>query len=164
MIFITKPKLQHEYFLLSLLFLGMNSAALFGQTRVLKGTVISSVDNRPIKGASVTIKGRSGGATTDDNGDFSLSDAGLSTGTLVVSFVGMQSQEIPITVSGDYTITLSPGTGSLGEVVVTALGISREKRALGYAVQNLSGDDIRKTQEVNLVNSLQGKAAGSLCK
>jgi hypothetical protein len=142
--------------LISLLFL---SAFAYGQVRTLSGTVTSSADHQPIKGASVTIKNTSEGTTTDEHGRFFLrtSRAG---GTLVVSFIGMQEVEAPITASDVYHFSLEPRSSSLGEVVVTALGVTREKKALGYSVQKLQGDQLNVARDENILNSLYGKVAG----
>ncbi len=79
---------------------------------------------------------------------------------MVISYAGTQSQEIKIGSSNNYNVSLS-NTGSLSEVVVTALGISREKKALGYAAQQVNTVELNRNHQSNLVNALQGKVAGA---
>jgi TonB-linked SusC/RagA family outer membrane protein len=122
----------------------------------IKGKVLSSEDNTPLPGVSIIVKGTSKGAISDSDGQFSL-DA--KTGdALVVSFVGYKTLEVNAT--NDLSIQLLGDSQALSEVVVTALGISREKKSLGYAVQNVKGDELTTARENNLVSSLAGKVAG----
>src|SRR5690606_30993137 len=90
---------------------------------------------------------------------FSISGAPLQ-GTLVVSYVGAETIEVPLTASADYPVALKSSSGELGEVVVTALGITREKKALGYSIQELKGEELAEARDPNILNALSGKVAG----
>ena len=111
----------------------------------------------PLPGASVIVQGTNSGVVTDFDGNFSIE---TSIGeTLVVSFVGYASQSIIVNSNSSLSIQLNPDV-LLDEVVVTALGISREKKSLGYAVSEISGDNVNTIKDNNLANSLSGKVAG----
>jgi TonB-linked SusC/RagA family outer membrane protein len=111
----------------------------------------------PLPGASVIVQGTNSGVVTDFDGNFSIE---TSMGeTLVISFVGYASQSIIVNSNSSLSIQLTPDV-LLDEVVVTALGISREKKSLGYAVSEISGDNVNTIKDNNLANSLSGKVAG----
>ena len=111
----------------------------------------------PLPGASVIVQGTNSGVVTDFDGNFSIE---TSIGeTLVISFVGYASQSIIVNSNSSLSIQLTPDV-LLDEVVVTALGISREKKSLGYAVSEISGDNVNTIKDNNLANSLSGKVAG----
>lgn len=145
--------------LLLLLFVFMGGTVLMAQTVTIKGMVTDASDGTPIPGAAVTVKGTTVGALTDGNGNYTLVVPSSAT-TITFTFVGMKTMSE--TIGGRTTINVSMVTDMLGldEVVVTALGITREKKALGYAVQEVSGDNVSKTKESNFVNSLSGKISG----
>ncbi len=131
----------------------------WAQSRAITGKIISSEDNEPVPGVNVIIGGTSSGTVTDVNGDFSIPFS-ENAKTLVLTCIGYQSRTIEIAGRTNLDITLMPDTRTLSEVVVTALGLEREKRALGYATQEVKGDDMDKAREVNIVNSLAGRVAG----
>ncbi|MCE7066286.1 SusC/RagA family TonB-linked outer membrane protein [Dyadobacter sp. CY326] len=132
------------------------SGASFAQDLNIKGKVQSDDGNLP--GASILIKGTSRGSTTDANGEFTMSaPAGA---TLVVSFIGYKTLELPIGSKTTLDIKLEQDATQFSEIVVTALGIAREKKALGYSVQEVSGKTLTQARETNLVNSLSGRLAG----
>lgn len=111
----------------------------------------------PLPGASVIVQGTNSGVVTDFDGNFSIE---TSIGeTLVISFVGYASQSIIVNSNSSINIQLNPDV-LLDEVVVTALGISREKKSLGYAVSEISGDNVNTIKDSNLASSLAGKVAG----
>ncbi len=117
-----------------------------------------SEDNTPIVGASVLIKGKTSGTQTDPDGKFTIT---ASPGdVLVISAVEFTTHEIKVGNSSTISITLQRREGQLGEVVVTALGIKKERRALGYSVSNLSANELMKNKNTNIVNSLAGKVPG----
>lgn len=128
------------------------------QTTKVTGIVISQSDGLPVVGATVVVKGSTSGTITDIDGKFSL-NVSESAKTLVVSFIGMKKQEVGIK-KGQMKITLLPDERRLDEVVVTAMGISREKKALGYAVQDINSDLLNQASNADLAGSLQGKVAG----
>lgn len=127
-------------------------------TRQLKGRVVDA-GNDPIIGASVMVKNSKEGTVTDMEGRFSLNIP--STTTLVVSYIGFVTQEVKASAQkSPITITLKEDTKRLGEVVVTALGIKRDRKALGYSLGEVSGKELQKAKEPNVINSLAGKVAG----
>jgi len=141
-------------------FLFICVSSLLAQNKVISGTVRSSVESEgPIAGVSVFVKGTTTGITTGIDGRYSLSVPPNST-TLVFSFIGMKKMEIDISGRSVIDVTMESDILGLDEVVVTALGISREKKSLGYSVQEVRGDNISKTKESNFVNSLSGKVSG----
>lgn len=142
------------FLFLMLLFAG----GLYAQHTVT-GMVTSGEDGSVLPGASIVVKGTATGAVTDVNGQYSIT-APDPDATLVFSFVGFETQEVDIDGRTVIDIVLSPTIEALDEVVVTALGISREKKALGYAVSEVSGADISQAKEDNLVNQLAGRVAG----
>ncbi|WP_221390288.1 SusC/RagA family TonB-linked outer membrane protein [Dyadobacter sp. NIV53] len=128
----------------------------YGQDLNIKGKVLAG--NSALPGASILLKGSSRGSTTDANGDFTLNAPANS--TLVVSFIGYKSTEIAVGSKTVFEIVLEEDATQFNEIVVTALGIAREKKALGYAVQEVSGKALTQARETNLVNSLSGRLAG----
>ena len=118
--------------------------------------LVSDDNGIPLPGASIVIQGSSLGTTTDFDGNFSIETAQGS--TLVISYVGYESQQIVVGSSPINVQLISDNT--LDEVVVTALGISREKKSLGYSVTEVSGDEINSIKDNNIASSLMGKVAG----
>lgn len=129
------------------------------QSVKITGTVTGNPDGETIPGASITIKGKKSGTTTDGSGKFSLvADVN---DVLSISYLGYTTKEITITAATTtLNIALDVSANALSEVVVTALGISKEKKSLGYSVQELKSKDISTAKETNIVNSLAGKIAG----
>jgi TonB-linked SusC/RagA family outer membrane protein len=127
--------------------------------RTITGKVTGSDDGAPIPGATILVKGTAVGVITDLDGKYSL-NVPKDKNTIIVSYVGMTTQEIELGANNTLDIVLAPSVKELEGVVVTALGISRNKKALGYAVQDVSGDDINKTRESNVINALTGRVAG----
>ncbi len=143
---------------LSILFF-MGSLVVNAQTKVVTGSVTSSDDGQPIPGVSVSVRGTTLGTITNIDGIFELTvpdDAR----TLVFSFVGMKNYEVEIGSQTTFNVTMETDVFGLDEVVVTALGQTREKKGLGYSVQDVSGDELVTAREANVVNSLQGKLSG----
>ena len=111
----------------------------------------------PVIGASVVEKGTSNGVVTDLNGKFSLN---VKPGaTLIISFVGYKQQEVKAG-NAPLNIVLEEDSKMLGEVVVTALGIKRERKALGYGVAEVQGEALTKAKETNVINSMAGRVPG----
>lgn len=127
------------------------------QTTSVKGKVVDLAAS-PVPGVSIRIKGTSTGTSTNSEGAFTINAS--SGATLVITALGYQSQEIPFNGQGQLTIQLEEDNQTLNEVVVTALGIKREKRQLTYSTQEVTGEDIAKTKEPNVLNSLTGKVSG----
>lgn len=113
----------------------------------------------PVAGASVVIKGTTNGTMTDMDGHFTLE--GVKKGDIIqISFIGFATQDIPYTGQTALHVKLEEDAQKLDEVVVTALGMKRDKKALGYAMQELKGDELLSSREPNLANSLSGKVSG----
>lgn len=137
---------------LTLFFVGIGMVV--AQTQV-RGTVVDEA-GEPVIGATIQIEGTGQGTITDFNGSFQLSAP--ANGVLIVSYVGYKTQEIPVTANP--RIVLVGDTELLQEVVVTALGIKRDRKALGYAVQDISSESLQRTGSADLAKSLQGKVSG----
>lgn len=129
------------------------------QTRILTGTVSSSEDGLPIPGVSVSVKGTTAGTITNMDGVYSIT-VPESSKTLVFSFVGMITQEVALTSASKIDVVLKSDVIGVEEVVVTAMGISRSAKTVGYATTSVSGADISASQTVNPLNAIQGKIAG----
>ncbi|WDF54676.1 SusC/RagA family TonB-linked outer membrane protein [Mucilaginibacter sp. KACC 22063] len=113
---------------------------------------------QPLIGVSVKVKGASNGVVTDVNGDFTLNVP--DNGTLVFSYVGYQTQEVAVGGRSTIRVSMTPSANNLTEVVVTALGIKKDEKKLGYAVSTVSGNDLNKAKESNVALSLEGRVAG----
>lgn len=125
--------------------------------QTMKATgVITDASGEPLIGATVMLKGTKRGVTTDVNGHFSIDAPNGS--TLIVSYVGMVTREIKV--GGKPVNVTLEGGNALDEVVVTALGIKREKKSLGYAVDDINAEELMKNKNTNAINSLAGKIAG----
>ncbi len=120
--------------------------------------VVTDAKGETLIGASVVQKGTTNSTMTGLNGDYQLTVP--SNAVLVVTYVGFNPQEVQVNNKAKLNIVVTEDTKLLNEVVVTALGIKREKKALGYSVQELQGDALLETGESNVVNSLSGKVAG----
>lgn len=130
----------------------------FAQELSISGKV-TDPDNGPIPGVNVLVKGTTQGTITDIEGNYRI-NVSEDDETLVFSFVGYETQEVAINSRTTVDVSLALDARELGEVVVTALGVERETKALGYSVQEIQGESITQARETNLVNSLAGKVAG----
>ena len=149
-----------KLFFLIFAILFISASSLPAQNRIITGTVRSSVESEgTLAGVSVFVKGTTTGINTGTDGKYSLSVPPSAT-TLVFSFIGMKKMEIDISGRSVIDVVMESDVLGLDEVVVTALGISRERKSLGYSVQEVRGDNISKTKESNFVNSLSGKVSG----
>ncbi len=129
----------------------------FAQERTITGTVVDE-DGLPLPGVTVLIKGTNTGTQTDFDGNYSIgADQG---DILVYSFVGMETAEYTVENVDTIDVTLTTDSAQLDEVVVTALGISREKKSLGYASQAVDGGDLTRSRSSNALNALSGQVAG----
>ncbi len=129
------------------------------QTRTISGKVVSAEDGQGIPGVTVIVKGTTVGTTTDLDGNYSL-EVKPHYKTLQFTYVGMKTVEIALTDQTTINVTMEPDVMQMDEVVVTALGISREKKSLGYAVQDVSGDQLDQAKTDNVINALTGRVAG----
>ena len=133
------------------------TTTLWAQNRV-NGTVTNAADKLPLAGVSVVVKGSTTGTSTDGSGNYSLSAPNGA--TLVFSFIGYGSKEISVGNQTRIDISLSESAEALNEVVVTALGIKKEAKKLGYATATINADALTENRTPNFMNSLQGKIAG----
>lgn len=131
------------------------SAPLFAQ-KTISGTVSDNMG--PLPGVSVLIKGTDRGLQTDANGKYTIQAS--ENEVVTFSMIGFATQEIPVGDQSVIDVAMSQDNKALDEVVVTALGIQREKKSLGYALQEVKGDDLVQAREPNLANALTGKVAG----
>jgi TonB-linked SusC/RagA family outer membrane protein len=132
----------------------------FSQTRTVTGKIVNATDGAEVPSASISVKGSTANTTSRTDGSFSIAvPAGKV--TLVITSVGFEAKELTLTANEKiFTIELTQDKKQLNEVVVTALGIKREKKALTYATQQIGGDEIRKAANTNFVDAINGKAAG----
>lgn len=144
--------------LLLWLFVAMGVVQSLAQTRTINGKILDAKDGTPLPGVTVKVKGTSTGTVSAPNGSFKIDVADGA--ALVISFVGYEVQEIPTGGRTDVTVQLRPDTRSLQEVIVTAQGIVRDKRSLGYATETVKGADLAQKSEPNVLNTLAGKVAG----
>jgi TonB-linked SusC/RagA family outer membrane protein len=128
------------------------------QTRVISGVVTSSEDKSPIPGVTIVVKSTTIGTTTNIDGKYVLT-VPLKYDMLTFSYVGMKTKEVKIGESITLDVVLDPDVMNLDAIVVTAIGIPRETKALSYSVQNVSSDDIGKAAQTDMINSLQGKVS-----
>ncbi|WP_445722093.1 SusC/RagA family TonB-linked outer membrane protein [Flavobacterium sp.] len=129
---------------------------IFAQVKTVSGTVTDQ-NGQPLPSVAIQEKGSANGTETDFDGKFTIS---VKQGTtLVFSYISMKKQEVVVN-SNNLKIVMEDDVAQLEGVVVTALGISREKKSLGYATQEVTGDEVNKTPSTNFVNSLSGKVAG----
>jgi len=131
----------------------------FAQDRTVSGKVTSAEDGSSLPGVNIVVKGTTTGAVTDIDGNYKLS-VPANGGTLVFSFIGLETQEISIGNRSVIDIAMASDAEQLSEVVVTAIGIEQEKVALGYGVTSLGTDDIEGRQESDIARILRGKATG----
>lgn len=147
--------MRRSFLVCTLLFLCCCITALAQDKKVVSGT-IKDVNGALLPGVTVKEKGTANGTMSTTDGTFKLSVS--PNATLIFSFIGYLSQEVPAASASG--VTMSEDKTNLNEVVVTALGMKREQRKLGYAITELKGDEISKTNSINPVAALQGKVAG----
>src|SRR5690606_15690850 len=128
----------------------------WAQERTVSGRVTDAQDGAGLPGVNVVLQGTTSGTVTDVDGRYSLS-VHADGGTLVFTFVGMATQEIPIGGRTQIDVVMTSDVSQLSEVVVTALGITREKASLGYSTQEIGGEDVATVKQQNFINSLSGK-------
>ncbi|SDD36443.1 TonB-dependent outer membrane receptor, SusC/RagA subfamily, signature region [Mucilaginibacter pineti] len=140
----------------ALLFFSLITITAYAQ-KTVSGTVTEK-SGLPVPGVSVSEKGTSNGTATGTDGKFKLT---VKPGAvLTFAFIGLKTKEVTVGDETNLTVVLESSESALTEVVVTALGIKREKKSLGYAVQEVKGETLSDAKEPNLVNALSGKVAG----
>ena len=138
-------------------FLLVGSMMMAQQVRKISGVVRDGA-GLPLSGITIQLKGKNVTTTTDDRGAFSIS--AQESDVIVLTGVGFVSQEIKVAGFKNSDITMTVSRNTLNEVVVTALGVTKQKKELGYSVTTVKGADLSKTNEVNPINALQGRVAG----
>ena len=128
------------------------------KTPIMASGTVTDSKGEPLIGVSILVKGTSNGTITDMDGNFKIQAA--KGDVLEVSYIGYASQAITLANAQPLKVTLGEDTQILDEVVVTALGIKREQKALSYNVQQMNGDDLTTVRDANFMNSLTGKVAG----
>ncbi len=140
-----------------LFFVGANIAN--AQVRTISGKVTGASDGAGIPGVTVQVQGTTSGTVSDIDGNYTL-DVTPDATSLVYKYVGMKSVVVEIGDQNYITVTMEADAVMMGEVVVTALGVSRDKKSLGYATQEITGDALNQVTTDNFINNLQGRAAG----
>ncbi|MEO8773256.1 MAG: SusC/RagA family TonB-linked outer membrane protein [Gelidibacter sp.] len=143
-------------FLFCLLF--FSAQLISAQEKEINGTVTSKADGMPLAGVNVLVADTSIGTLTDFDGKYTLTTPVGA--VLKFSYVGMKTTQITIAASNTYDVQLDEDSEQLNEVVVTALGIKKEKKALTYSAQEVGGDELTRVKQTNPINSLSGKSAG----
>ncbi len=134
------------------------SGLAYAQERTITGRITSAEDGSPIPGASVAIKGTNRGTTTDADGAYRLGVGAAD--RLVVSFVGMLNQEVEIGNRSVIDVSLKADSRQLNEVVVTALGVQKEAKGLGFSQATIKNEELTIGRTTNIANALSGKVAG----
>ena len=134
------------------------SSTAFSQKQTVTGTVTSAEDGTAMPGVTILIKGTTSGTNTSSEGKFSI--ACQPKDILVFTFVGMTPYEVPVGSQSSISVKMKPDVMQLSEVVVTALGVQRDKKALGFSQQQLKGESVVEARSTNLANGLSGKIAG----
>ncbi|MBM2817230.1 MAG: TonB-dependent receptor plug [Ignavibacteria bacterium] len=140
------------------LILIISSGSLLAETKQITGKVTSDKGN-PLAGVTVMVKGYTIGSYTKSDGTFKI---GVPTGGKKLAFklIGMKTKELELTFQDNYTITMEEDKVMMDEVVVTAIGLERDKKSLGYAVEDLKGASLSESRTTNLINAISGKVAG----
>merc|ERR1712130_95459 len=152
----TNKKMKTKFSGILTLLLVLVVQLAFAQEKTISGTVTDDT-GLPLPGVNIIIKGTSTGTQSDFDGNYTI-EAAVGQ-TLVYSYVGFETQEIAVGASNRIDVTMQAGS-VLDEVVVTALGVSREKQSLGYSTQQVEGEDISTVKGNNFTNALSGKVSG----
>jgi TonB-linked SusC/RagA family outer membrane protein len=134
------------------------SYSSFSQERLVTGTVTQQADGSTLPGVTIRVEGTTLGTITDMNGRYEINVPAQA--VLVFSYIGMNTETIPVNNRNIVDVVMSSDVAILQEIVVTALGVTRERKALGYAVQSVSGDEMARGANVNALNALNGRVAG----
>ncbi|MCB0687604.1 MAG: SusC/RagA family TonB-linked outer membrane protein, partial [Saprospiraceae bacterium] len=127
--------------------------------QTVSGKVTSATDGLPLVGVSIVVKGTRIGATTDLDGAFTI-EIPEETATLIFSYIGFESVEIPVGSQSQLDVVLHEAAAALDAVVVTALGLSREEKSIGFSIEEVDGEELNRVTQENVINALSGKVAG----
>ena len=151
--------MQKRSFLIVVMFLiGMFLTGAYAQTHTVTGLVKDKEMGDPLIGVSVSVKGTKNATMTDLNGNYTIQTGPQD--VLVFTYVSMKNVEEKVAGRKVINVTMVPNAESLGEVVVTAMGIKRQSETLTYSAQTVGGKDVNDIKSINMINSLQGKSAG----
>ncbi|HAK77037.1 MAG TPA: SusC/RagA family TonB-linked outer membrane protein, partial [Runella sp.] len=153
------PSQMLRYLGMMMLVVGLCISQAIAQTRTVTGKITSKEDGAPMPGVNVILKGTQKGSTSNATGTYSIEVSGANP-TLVFSFVGYDATEVVVGNRNVVDIVLTPGIENLKEVVVTALGIKREEKSLGYSVGKIDSKDLNRVAQENVLNAMAGKVAG----
>ncbi|WAC10363.1 SusC/RagA family TonB-linked outer membrane protein [Dyadobacter pollutisoli] len=128
--------------------------------KTIKGKITAKTDGSAMPGVNIIVKGTQVGTSSDASGNYSITISDQPRQVLVFSYIGHETQEVTVGNESVINISLVEGAETLGEYVVTALGLSREKRSLGYSVGEIDGKDISRVAQENVLNSMAGKVPG----
>lgn len=149
--------MKTQYRVILTLFIALVAHTLYAQDRSVSGTITDQA-GLPLPGVNIIVKGTTTGTQSDFNGKYSIeADTG---DVLSFTYVGLKPQEVTVGTSDTVNMTMTENAAVLDEVVVTALGISREKKSLGYATQEVEGEELSTVKSGNFVNALSGRASG----
>jgi TonB-linked SusC/RagA family outer membrane protein len=146
--------------LLGLFLLSALLPEALAQSRTITGKVTDATNNGALPGVTILVKGTQIGTTTNPDGDYSI-NVPAANNTLVFSFVGYQTTERTLGTATTLNVALATDAKQLGEVVVTALGVERQERALGYSATTVAPEEITRARASSPMNALQGKVAGA---
>jgi hypothetical protein len=127
---------------------------LIAQTTIITGRIKNQKDDSAIQGATVKLKNGKSATVSDTNGYFQLNATSSTKNIIIISFVGFRSQELAVKDGQTIQVSLEEEASALNEVVITALGIKKEKKKLGYALQEVKGEDLVKAREPNILGQL----------
>ncbi len=146
----------HLWMFLSILFF---SSTTYAQKKEISGRVTDATTGQPVVGSTIGVKGSTIATQTNESGNFTITVPSQNS-RIVISSVGFDPQEMSVSGQNNISIALKGSASTLNEVVVTALGIKKERKALGYSITEVKGDELTQARSVNLANSLVGKVAG----
>jgi len=153
--------MKKNYYLISTLLMVFFVQSLFAQLKTVSGTVTEKGSGDPLPGVSVIIEGTANGGITDFDGKYSINSENFNDKSLVFSYIGFKTFTVKLTGENQIIdVVLEEDALGLDEVVITALGIKREAKALGYSLTEVGGDELAQVKVASAVNSLQGRVAG----
>ena len=149
-----KQKMLKLFFVLGILSFSV------AQAQTVSGTITDASDGSPLPGVNIVVKGTTLGVSSDFDGNYSIDLAGNANAVLQFSYIGYADQEVSVNGRTVINVAMQQSAQALTEVVVTALGIKKETKALGYSLTEVDGEELATVKETNAINSLQGKVAG----
>ncbi len=152
--------MKNTFTLIMFLLLGCFASSALAQQREVSGRVTADDTGTGMPGVSVAVKGTTTGVATDTDGNYQIRVPD-DNATLVFRFLGYQTREVVVGTQSTIDVVMATDAKQLGEVMVTALGITREKKALGYAAQSVESAELTQHRQPNVLNAMQGKVAGA---